>query len=96
MVAVIGRETQEIEAREPITIRFPAALLNQARELKAERESLNELVVDAVEREVRRRQGQQALEGLRKVREAIYAEHGLPPDSRPDIRAFRRGDDSDL
>jgi hypothetical protein len=39
-----------MEEREAITIRFPAVLVARAGELKNDRESLNDLVVTALER----------------------------------------------
>ncbi len=41
--------------KESVTIRFPSELMRQAKRLKSGKESFNELVVEAVEREVRRR-----------------------------------------
>lgn len=72
-----------MEVREPLTIRFPAPLLGKAREVRAERESLNDLVVEAVEREVRRRQGLRAYDAIARVREAVRDETGIQPDSTP-------------
>jgi hypothetical protein len=59
-----------MEVWESLTIRFPAALLEEAREVQEERESLNDLVVHAVEQEVRRRQGLQAYNTILRVCEA--------------------------
>jgi predicted CopG family antitoxin len=42
--------------REAVTIRFPIPLLNKIKHLKDGSESFNELVVEAVEREVKRQQ----------------------------------------
>jgi hypothetical protein len=78
--------------RQTISIRLPDDLLAQAREAKAPRESLNELVVAALEREVRRRQGEAALGKIRKVREQVQARTGLQPDPVPLIRALREGE----
>jgi hypothetical protein len=43
--------------REALTIRFPADLLIKAKKIKGSSESLNDLVVEALEREVSRRRG---------------------------------------
>ncbi|MEH2388163.1 MAG: YlcI/YnfO family protein [Nostoc sp.] len=51
MVALIAME------REALTIRFPADLLVKAKKIKEGSESLNDLVVEALEREVSRRRG---------------------------------------
>lgn len=80
-----------MDTREALTIRFPAMLLNQARGLKDERESLNDLVVEAVEREVRRRQGLTAYEEIARVRERVRSRGGLQPDSTPLVRSLRTG-----
>lgn len=75
--------------REAMTVRFPAGSIEKAKNVKAERESLNDLVVAAVEREVRRRQGMQALSEIERIREQITARTGWQPDSGPLIRAMR-------
>lgn len=80
-----------MDEREAITVRFPSTLLAEAKSVKAARESLNELVVTAVEREVRRRQGVQAYENIVRVREMIRERGGLQPDSRALIRSLRDG-----
>ncbi|MBW4598052.1 MAG: hypothetical protein KME29_00155 [Calothrix sp. FI2-JRJ7] len=43
--------------REAVTIRFPSGLLETAKSFKDGNESFNDLVIDAVERELRRRKG---------------------------------------
>lgn len=80
-----------MEAREAMTIRFPHGLLPQARGVKSEQESLNDFVVEAVEHEVRRRQGLAAHEEIQRLRDEIRARTGLHPDSAPLIRALREG-----
>ncbi len=79
--------------REALTVRFPAELLSHARDVKPERESLNEFVVDAVQREVRRRQGMQAYAEILRIREEIRAQSGPHPDSTPLVRALRQGEE---
>ena len=78
-----------METRETVTIRFPAQLLSSARAIKAECESFNDLVVDAVEREVRRRQGLQAYDDILRVRETVRTRTALQPDSSSVIRSLR-------
>jgi hypothetical protein len=80
-----------MEPREALTIRFPAALLTTAKAIKGEGESLNELVVGAVEREIRRRHALQAYEEVLRLREAIKASSGPQADSGPLIRSLREG-----
>jgi hypothetical protein len=82
-----------MEARIAVTIRFPSELLASARKVKGQGESLNDLVVEAVDREVRHRQGRQAFEEIGRLREAIRARSGVQPDSSSLIRALREGDE---
>lgn len=81
-----------MEVREALTIRLPAELANRARVLKDKRESLNEFVVEAVDREVRRRQGVHAFAEILRARTVIQTRRGLLPDSTPLIRDLRSGD----
>lgn len=46
-----------MEEREGLTVRFPVGLLAQVRKHKSQDESLNDLVIKALEREVRYRRG---------------------------------------
>jgi len=71
------------------TVRLPVELAERAKSMKAEGESFNDLVIDAVEREVRRRQGWQALDAIRLIRKRLETETGLQPDSVPLIRELR-------
>jgi len=75
--------------REATTVRLPIDLVERAKSLKAAGESFNDLVIDAVEREVRRRQGWQALDAIRLIRKRLETETGLQPDSVPLIRELR-------
>lgn len=81
-----------MQTREAMTVRFPGGLIAKAKEVKSERESLNDLVVEAVEREVRRRAAVQAYEAIARVRDAVRSRTGVQPDSGPLIRALREGD----
>jgi hypothetical protein len=78
--------------RESITIRFPAKLLAQAKSLKVDEESFNDLVVEALEHEVRRRQGLAAHERIRARRQSILERTGLQSDSTELIRELRSGE----
>lgn len=77
-----------MEPFESLTVRFPAHLLAVARGVQKEDESLNDFIVDAVERELRRR-GLEACDDILRIREKIRAEHGIHPDSTPYIRELR-------
>ena len=79
--------------RQAVTVRFPEALLTEARAVRAQPESLNDLVVVAVDREVRRRRAEAALTRLRQVREQVYARTGPQPNPVPLIRALRDGEE---
>ncbi|MBI4491460.1 MAG: hypothetical protein HY690_01550 [Chloroflexi bacterium] len=79
------------EQREALTIRFPIEVLARARGVKEDRESLNDLVVGAVEREVRRREVLRVLAEIDRIREQIVARTGLQPSSVPLIRELREG-----
>lgn len=81
-----------MSSRSAITVRLPDELLAEAREAKSERESLNDLVVEALEHEVRRRQGWKAYEEIGRLSEKIFRERGAQPDSQPLIRALRDGE----
>jgi hypothetical protein len=77
--------------REAVTIRFPAKLVRQAKQLKDSGESFNELVVEAVEREVRRRRAMAAHESIVARRAEIKAKTGVQPDITALIRSLREG-----
>lgn len=80
-----------MDARDSMTIRFPRALLTEVRELKEERESLSDVVVSAVDREMRRRRGLRAYEQILEIQEDVRRTSGVHPDSTPLIRALREG-----
>lgn len=81
-----------MERREALTIRFPLNILEGARETKSEGESLNDLIVKAVEHEIRRRKSMDAHEGIMRIREQIRARNAVLTDSVPLIRAMREGE----
>ncbi len=81
-----------MEQRDVLTVRFPKDVLARAKALKEEKESLNDLVVNAVDRELRRRQGFRAHQEIVRIAKRIREEHGLLPDSVPMIRALREGE----
>ncbi|MBD2567999.1 YlcI/YnfO family protein [Anabaena lutea] len=79
--------------REALTIRFPSELLAKARKLKKDKESFNDLIVEAVEREVRRRRGWAAHQRIIARSETIKAKTGIQPTSTDMIRSLREGED---
>lgn len=79
------------QSRDALTIRIPAPLLARARDVKDDRESLNDVIVEALDREVRRREGVRAVADIVALRERIAAETGPQPDSTALIRELREG-----
>jgi hypothetical protein len=78
--------------REAVTIRFPADLLVKAKKVKFANESLNDLVVEALEREVRHRRGWAAHQRIIARSETVKAKTGIQPTSGDLIRSFREGE----
>ncbi|MEH2161943.1 MAG: YlcI/YnfO family protein [Nostoc sp.] len=83
MVAIIAME------REALTIRFPADLLVKAKKIKDGSESLNDLVVEALEREVSRRRGWAAHQRIIARSETVKAKTGIQPASTDLIHSLR-------
>lgn len=81
-----------IEEREALTVRFPTQLLAQVRKHKSQDESLNDLVVKALEREMRYRQGLAAHYRIVARREKIREKTGTQPNSMDLIRQLREGE----
>ncbi|WP_334996879.1 YlcI/YnfO family protein [Nostoc sp.] len=75
--------------REALTIRFPADLLVKAKKIKEGNESLNDLVVEALEREVSRRRGWSAHQRIIDRSETVKAKTGIQPASTDLIRSLR-------
>jgi hypothetical protein len=82
-----------MEEREALTVRFPTGLLAQVRKHKSQDESLNDLVIKALEREVRYRQGLTAHHRIVTRREKIREKTGTQPNSVDLIRQLREGYD---
>ncbi|MBE9007183.1 hypothetical protein IQ259_19455 [Fortiea sp. LEGE XX443] len=78
--------------REALTIRFPAKLLQKIRALKREDESLNDLVVQALEKEMKWRSAWVAHEQIQIIREQVKQRTGVHPDPVPLIRRLREGE----
>lgn len=79
--------------REALTIRFPAKLLEKIRALKRDNESLNDLVVEALEKEMKWRSAWLAHEQIQTIREQVKQRTGVHPDATPLIRQLREGED---
>ena len=78
--------------KEAVTIRFPSELMRQAKRLKSGKESFNELVVEALEREVRRRKALEAHDTIQRLREQVKRRTGVHPDPIPLLRQLREGE----
>ena len=75
--------------REAVTIRIPADLLEQARKFREGSESFNEMVVEAIAREVRRRQSLAAHQRIVARSALVEAQTGIQPSSMDLIRQLR-------
>ena len=72
------------------TLRMPEELHQQLKAwARAEGRSVNDLAVEILAREAKRRKGLQALERLAAIRDRIREECGELPDSVPEIRRLR-------
>ena len=74
-----------------VTVRFPAELLDNAKTVKSEEESLNDLVVLALDREVRRRRGLTAHQRIL----AISKQLPIQPNATELIHKLREGKERD-
>ncbi|MEH2377632.1 MAG: YlcI/YnfO family protein [Nostoc sp.] len=74
---------------EALTIRFPADLLVKANKIKEGSESLNDLVVEALEREVSRRRGWVLHQRIIARSETVKAKTGIQPASTDLIRSLK-------
>jgi hypothetical protein len=75
--------------REAVTIRIPADLLEQARQFREGSESFNEMVVEAIAREVRRRRSLAAHQRIVARSAEVEAKTGIQPSSVDLIRQLR-------
>ena len=79
------------EDRIAVTVRIPRELMEQVKALKNGPGSFNDLVVKALEREIRVRHAREVGKRIDEFRERVYREHGLLSDSTPIIRELREG-----
>jgi hypothetical protein len=75
--------------REAVTIRIPADLLEQARQFREGGESFNEMVVEAIAREVRRRRSLAAHQRIVARSAEVEAKTGIQSSSVDLIRQLR-------
>lgn len=78
-----------MEERESLTVYLPAGLLTQVKLYKAQNESLNDLAIAALEREISRREGLAVHQRIIARREKINQKTGTQPSSINLIRQFR-------
>jgi hypothetical protein len=78
--------------REAVTIRIPADLLEQAKQFREGGESFNEMVVEAIAREVRRRRSLAAHQRIVARSAEVEAKTGIQPSSVDLIRQLRAGE----
>lgn len=75
--------------REAVTIRIPTDLLEQARQFREGGESFNEMVVDAIAREVKRRRSLAAHQRIVARSAQVEAKTGIQQSSVELIRQLR-------
>jgi len=75
--------------REAVTIRIPVDLLEQAKQFREGGESFNEMVVEAIAREVRRRRSLAAHQRIVARSAEVEAKTGIQPSSVDLIRQLR-------
>ena len=78
--------------REAVTIRIPADLLEQAKQFREGGESFNEMVVEAIAREVRRRRSLAAHQRIVARSAEVEAKTGIQSSSVDLIRQLRAGE----
>lgn len=84
-----------MEERESLTVRFPVGLLTQLKLHKSQNESLNDVVIKALEREIRYRKSLAAHHRIVARRESIRRRTGIQQSSATLIRQLREGDGRD-
>lgn len=88
---MVHNQVSFMEEREALTVRFPTRLMAQIRKYKSKEESLNDVVIKALEQEVRYRRGLAAHHRIVARREEIRKKTGIQPDSTDLIRKLREG-----
>ena len=78
--------------REAVTVRIPADLLQQAKQFREGSESFNELIVEAIAREVRRRRSLAAHQRIVARSAEVEAKTGIQPSPVDLIRQLRAGE----
>ena len=78
--------------RQSITVKLPAELIEQAKHLQANRESFNELVIEAITREVRRRKALAAHERIVIRSTEVEQQTGIQASSLDLIHGLRKGE----
>jgi hypothetical protein len=79
--------------REAVTIRIPVDLLEQAKQFREGSESFNEMVVEAIAREVRRRRSLVAHKRIVARSAEVETKTGIQSSSVSLIRQLRAGEE---
>ncbi|WP_017300404.1 YlcI/YnfO family protein [Nodosilinea nodulosa] len=79
--------------RQAVTVRLPTDLLEQVKRFQENRESFNELVVEAVTREVQRRQALAAHQRIVARSAEVEKQAGMQASSLDLIRQLREGEE---
>ena len=77
-----------------VTIRFPADLFQQAKQIKEDNKSFNELVVEALDKEIKRRKTMEAHQTILRLRKQVKQRTGVHPNPISLIRQLREGDEA--
>lgn len=81
-----------MSGRNAMTVRLPDDVVTRMKALKDADESLNDLVIHALESELRRRQSAAALARIKELKEETRRTVGLLPGSVDFIRGLREGE----
>jgi hypothetical protein len=79
--------------RQPVTVQLPAELIEQAKHFQSNRESFNELVTEAVTREVRRRKALAAHQRIVARSAEVEELTSIQTSSLGLIRQLREGEE---
>jgi hypothetical protein len=75
-----------------MTVRLPVGLIRDLKALRHEHESVNDLITDALEAEVKRRRASPAMEAIRNLKLETERRCGVLSGSNEIIRSLRAGE----
>jgi hypothetical protein len=76
-----------------VTIHFPTDLVQKAKQIKKDDQFFNDLVVEALDKEIKRRKKMDAHQTILRVRNQVKQRTGLHPDPTSLIRQLREEND---